>query len=79
MTPMVDVAFLLLIFFMVTTVFRTGTGDQSAPDDQTKVDVKQSLVLESGAARSAYLQNATDPWARTPLDALDKVFGPWKE
>ena len=31
MTPMVDVAFLLLIFFMVTTVFRTPAGARDQP------------------------------------------------
>ena len=41
MTPMVDVAFLLLIFFMVTTVFRTPQALEInlPPDDKTKIEV----------------------------------------
>jgi biopolymer transport protein ExbD len=38
MTPMVDVAFLLLIFFMVTTVFRTPQALEInlPPDDKSR-------------------------------------------
>jgi biopolymer transport protein ExbD len=82
MTPMVDVAFLLLIFFMVTTVFRTPQALEInlPPDDKSKVDVKQSLVLEVRVLpdQRVYWRNATDPWARTSVEALDKVFAPWK-
>src|SRR5258708_13138006 len=47
MTPMVDVAFLLLIFFMVTTVFRTPQALEInlPPDKEAKVNVAQSKVL----------------------------------
>ena len=47
MTPMVDVAFLLLIFFMVTTVFRTPQALEInlPPDKEAKVDVAESKVL----------------------------------
>src|SRR5438552_9274800 len=39
MTPMVDVAFLLLIFFMVTTVFRTPQALEInlPPDENVKI------------------------------------------
>jgi biopolymer transport protein ExbD len=42
MTPMVDIAFLLLIFFMVTTVFRLPTAMDLVlpPDEDTPVEVK---------------------------------------
>lgn len=42
MTPMVDIAFLLLIFFMVTTVFRLPTAMDLVlpPDDDTPVEVR---------------------------------------
>jgi biopolymer transport protein ExbD len=46
MTPMVDVAFLLLIFFMVTTVFRQPQAmEMSLPPADTNVQVPQSNVL----------------------------------
>jgi biopolymer transport protein ExbD len=46
MTPMVDVAFLLLIFFMVTTVFRQPQAlEISLPPKDAKVEVAQSNVL----------------------------------
>ena len=45
MTPMVDVAFLLLIFFMVTTVFRRPLAmEMNLPEDVT-VKVKESNVM----------------------------------
>ncbi len=47
MTPMVDVAFLLLIFFMVTTVFRTPQALEInlPPDENVKIEVAESKVL----------------------------------
>ncbi len=46
MTPMVDVAFLLLIFFMVTTVFRQPQAmEMNLPPPDTTVKVMQSNVL----------------------------------
>jgi biopolymer transport protein ExbD len=45
MTPMVDIAFLLLIFFMVTTVFRTPQAmEVNLPPDET-VEVPESNVM----------------------------------
>src|ERR1051325_2413623 len=48
MTPMVDVAFLLLIFFMVTTVFRTPQALEInlPPKKDVTVNVAQSKILE---------------------------------
>lgn len=42
MTPMVDIAFLLLIFFMVTTVFRLPTAMDLVlpPDEDVPIEVK---------------------------------------
>ncbi|MBK6765929.1 MAG: biopolymer transporter ExbD [bacterium] len=42
MTPMVDIAFLLLIFFMVTTVFRLPTAMDLVlpPDEEVPTEVK---------------------------------------
>ena len=46
MTPMVDVAFLLLIFFMVTTVFRTPKAlEINLPPNDATVEVAQSNLL----------------------------------
>ncbi len=46
MTPMVDVAFLLLIFFMVTTVFRRPLAmEVNLPEPDAKVEVPESNVV----------------------------------
>jgi biopolymer transport protein ExbD len=46
MTPMVDVAFLLLIFFMVTTVFRTPQAlEINLPPKDVQVPIPESNVL----------------------------------
>ena len=82
MTPMVDVAFLLLIFFMVTTVFRTPQALEInlPPKEDVKVDVAQSKVLEVRVLpdQRVFWRNAQDPWARTTIPELEKVFAPWK-
>ena len=47
MTPMVDVAFLLLIFFMVTTIFRTPQALEIAlPPKDTVVPIRQQHLLD---------------------------------
>lgn len=46
MTPMVDIAFLLLIFFMVTAVFRTPQAlEINLPPKDVQIPVAQSNVL----------------------------------
>ena len=46
MTPMVDVAFLLLIFFMVTTVFRRPLAmEMNLPESGATVKVKERNVM----------------------------------
>jgi biopolymer transport protein ExbD len=46
MTPMVDVAFLLLIFFMVTTVFRTPQAlEINLPPKDIVIPIAQSNIL----------------------------------
>src|SRR5262249_31104576 len=47
MTPMVDVAFLLLIFFMCTTVFRKPQALEISlpPDPKAKVEIDESNVM----------------------------------
>src|SRR5258705_13515580 len=67
MTPMVDVAFLLLIFFMVTTVFRTPQALEInlPPKEDVKVDIAQSKVLEIRVLPDGrvYWKNSNGPWA----------------
>src|SRR5260221_1483162 len=74
MTPMVDVAFLLLIFFMVTTVFRTPQALEInlPPDKNAKVNVDETKVLTIRvlADDRAYWRNAKEPWARTDVKKL---------
>src|SRR5512145_1396476 len=46
MTPFVDIAFLLLIFFMVTTVFRAPQAmEMNRPPKDAQVEVAESNVL----------------------------------
>jgi len=46
MTPFVDIAFLLLIFFMVTTVFRLPQAmELNLPPEQAEVQVAESNVF----------------------------------
>jgi biopolymer transport protein ExbD len=82
MTPMVDVAFLLLIFFMVTTVFRTPQALEInlPPDKDVKVEVAESKVLTVRVLpdNRAYFRRGTDPWSRSDLDGLTKVFNGFK-
>ncbi len=81
MTPMVDVAFLLLIFFMVTTVFRTPQALEInlPPDDNSTVPVAQSKVLEIRVLPDrAYWRNAADPWARSDVEKLTTVFDKYR-
>jgi len=82
MTPMVDVAFLLLIFFMVTTVFRTPQALEInlPPKKESKVDIAKSKVLEVRVLpdNRVYWHNADDPWTRTDVPSLERVFKPFK-
>src|SRR2546426_6305333 len=80
MTPMVDVAFLLLIFFMVTTVFRTPQALEInlPPDENVKIQVAESKVLAVRVLPDdrTYWKRGTDPWARSSVSSLSGVFKP---
>lgn len=82
MTPMVDVAFLLLIFFMVTTVFRTPQALEInlPPDKDVKIEVAESKVLTVRVLPDdrAYWKRGTDPWARTTVPSLGDVLMPFR-
>ena len=85
MTPMVDVAFLLLIFFMVTTVFRTPQALEInlPPDENVKIQVAESKVMSVLVldADRAYWKRGgkTVPWARTNVSGLTQVFSQFKD
>jgi biopolymer transport protein ExbD len=81
MTPMVDVAFLLLIFFMVTTVFRTPQALEInlPPDKDVKIEVRESNVLTVRVLPDrAFWKRGTDPWARIDVPQLASVLQPFK-
>ena len=82
MTPMVDVAFLLLIFFMVTTVFRTPQALEInlPPDDQAQVNVAESKVVTVRVLPDAraYWKRGLDPWSRTSVNELAGMFASYR-
>jgi biopolymer transport protein ExbD len=82
MTPMVDVAFLLLIFFMVTTVFRTPQALEInlPPDEKSEVKVAASKVVTIRVMpdERAYYKRGQDPWSRTTVNELTQVFSAYR-
>jgi biopolymer transport protein ExbD len=84
MTPMVDVAFLLLIFFMVTTVFRTPQALEInlPPDNETPKDIAESKVLQLRVLSDdrIYWKRGPkeDPWTRTIAASMKDVLKPLK-
>ena len=77
MTPMVDVAFLLLIFFMVTTVFRRPLAmEVNMPDPDAKVEVPESNVMTVyvDADDSMQARIGTGPLATVGWDDLLASF-----
>ena len=73
MTPMVDIAFLLLIFFMVTTVFRLPQAmELNVPRDVT-VPVPESNVLMlyvCADGRMEYRVGTDGPLERVPFAGM---------
>ena len=77
MTPMVDVAFLLLIFFMVTTVFRAPQAlEINLPPSKAKVEVPESnvLTLRIIGDGKIFWAVATDPFKITDLKGIGSVL-----
>jgi biopolymer transport protein ExbD len=73
MTPMVDIAFLLLIFFMVTTVFRLPQAMELVIPNEVEVPVAQSnvVVLYVFGDGRVMLRHGTDgPLAGVPFAGL---------
>jgi biopolymer transport protein ExbD len=82
MTPMVDVAFLLLIFFMVTTVFRTPKAlEINLPPKDVNVQVPESKtmtirILSDG--RLYWKRGAKEnPWNRSSIAQVKDVLKPF--
>jgi biopolymer transport protein ExbD len=85
MTPMVDVAFLLLIFFMCTTVFRKPQALEInlPPDPNAKVEIAESNVLTlrviapadstQDAVRTFWSIGKT-PYQESKFEDLVKIF-----
>ena len=72
MTPMVDVAFLLLIFFMVTTVFRQPQAmEMSLPPADTNVQVPKSNVLTLYVDPNSSMTYKMGDGKLTPTDLKD--------
>ena len=83
MTPMVDVAFLLLIFFMVTTVFRTPKAlEINLPPKDLKQDVGKSktfLIRVLADGRMYWQDGASSaPWTRASVKDLNNVLAPYR-
>src|SRR5262247_3879803 len=81
--PKRRVGILLLIFFMVTTVFRTPQALEInlPPDDNVKIEIAESKVLTVRVLPDdrAYWKRGTDPWARSDVGHLAAVFQPFKD
>jgi len=77
MTPMVDIAFLLLTFFMLTSVFRRPqTMEINLPPSDVQVEVAESnlltlRVMEDG---SVYWNIGTDPPQKVGFNDLRKLL-----
>lgn len=83
MTPMVDIAFLLLIFFMVTTVFRTPQALEInlPPDQDAKIDIAASKVITIRILaddRLYWRRGITDAFVRSDVAHLADVLKPFE-
>jgi biopolymer transport protein ExbD len=78
MTPMVDVAFLLLIFFMVTTVFRRPQAlEITLPAEKAEIEMPENNVLQirvTEAGRIYWNIGVEDP-RPVEVHALHEVVG----
>ena len=71
-TPMIDVVFLLLIFFMVTTTFNKNTALQiTLPESGSKELVPRKLLVLSIDSTSQYYLNE-QPLADNKLSTLTR-------
>jgi biopolymer transport protein ExbD len=76
MTPMVDVAMLLLIFFMVTTVFRNPQAmELNLPPTTEQVSVPESNVMTLAVRDDGnmYHRVGRQPWREVKIPELQDV------
>lgn len=77
MTPMVDVAFLLLTFFMLSTVFsRPQAMEINLPESDDPIDIAESNVLTLRGAKDGniYWNIGTNPAAAIPYSELNALL-----
>lgn len=77
MTPMVDIAFLLLTFFMLTTTMsKPSTMEINLPPNDTKVEVAESnlLTLRVSDKSEFYWNMGVEKPERIQFDGLRKLF-----
>ena len=77
MTPMVDIAFLLLIFFMVTTVFRAPQAmEMNRPPKDQKVDVAESnvLIMFVNEDKRIFWRIAEEPLQEVAIADIEQFF-----
>lgn len=77
MTPMVDIAFLLLTFFMLTSVFsRPQTMEINLPPEETTVEVAQSnlLTIRVDSTGTIFWNMGVDPPERIEFKNLRKLL-----
>ena len=82
MTPMLDVVFILLIFFIVTSVFvKTPGFDPTQPDAITDEDWKPSILIAINAQNEVWIDKAPyditeiRPIIKSILDESPKAEG----
>jgi biopolymer transport protein ExbD len=79
MTPMVDIAFLLLIFFMCTTVFRTPQAlEINLPPEDVEIKVPESKVLTLRVLgdERLYWKRGSGSFERATVDGLNDILKP---
>jgi len=81
MTPMVDVAFLLLIFFMTTTTFKPPEEvEVQLPSSNAEYKVPETnvVILTINRASEVYVQDdPRSPISKVPADQLISQLGDW--
>lgn len=82
MTPMVDIAFLLLIFYMVTTVFSMPQAmEVNLPPTQNPVPVAESrlMTIRIDADGNLYWNIARETPQSIPFDSLRSFLLDWNK
>ncbi len=74
-TPLIDVVFLLLIFFMVTTTFREQAGlEITLPEAESKPPEAAGEQLEIGVSAEGELFVGGEPVVNRKLDTLVRAL-----